>query len=76
MNYIILYIEKTPLLTDAQIKMIAEIFIASGQLTAGSLVLPFIFEFEAETSFLLLFGALTTLFFWLSAVIMVKKLKL
>jgi len=65
------------LLTDPQLKILADIGIAVGQLSAASMAVPFVVPGLDKTKLhLIALGLLVTLSSWLLSVLVVRKVKL
>lgn len=66
-----------PLLTDSQLKIIADIGIAAGQLSAASMILPFILPGLDQTkTHVVVLGILLTCGFWLLSIFTVRKVRI
>jgi len=63
-------------LTDEQLKTLANIGIAAGQISAGSMVVPLVFPTIDTAKYgMILLGSLFTLGFWGASVILVRRIK-
>jgi len=63
-------------LSDAQLKVLADIGIAAGQLSSASMILPFVVPGIDRTAIpLIIIGASVTVGAWLFSAIIVRKVK-
>jgi len=73
---LLIFIEKSPQLTEGQVKVMADIGVAAGQLTLGAMVLPFVITGLDKTKLpLVVSGAIGTSFFWFGSVWLAKRTK-
>ncbi len=71
-----IFIEKFPRLTEGQVKVMADIGVAAGQLTVGAMVLPFVIpELDKTKLPLVVSGAVGTAFFWFGSVWLARRIK-
>lgn len=67
---------KSSLLTNPQINTLNNVLIAAGQITAGSIVVPFLFPSVDKTpSSVLLFGLMSTFILWITPILLSRKIK-
>ena len=63
-------------LTDEQLRVLANVAIAAGQISAGSVVIPYIFPTLDETKIgMVLLGGSITLFFWSFSVWIIRRIR-
>lgn len=73
-----MFFEKVkPILTDSQLKILADIGVAVGQISVASMILPFVVPVidESKTSMIIL-GAGITLGSWFMSLLVVRKAKI
>lgn len=72
----ILFIAKEPILTTSQVEKLADVFIAFGQLSAASMVIPFLLpDVDQSRLFMILLGILLTIGAWSSSVLIVRRIE-
>lgn len=72
---LLIFLEKSPRLTEGQLKVMADIGVAAGQLTLGAMVLPFVIAGLDKTKLpLVVSGAVGTALFWIGSVFLAKRL--
>lgn len=71
-----LFLAREPILTTSQLDKLADVFIAAGQLSAVSMVLPYILPELDETRLpIVLLGLTFTIGFWAASVLVVRRLE-
>lgn len=66
-----------PLLTDSQLKVLADIGVAAGQLSAASMVLPFVVPGLDKTKLpVIVLGLVSTSICWVGSILLVRRAKL
>jgi len=71
----LIFLEKSPRLTEGQLKVMADIGVAAGQITLGAMVLPFVVpELDKTKLPLVVSGAVGTALFWIGSVFLAKRL--
>jgi len=67
---------KRPILTSSQLDKLADVLIAAGQLSAGSIILPFIIPgFDKTKIPMIILGAVMTFSSWILSILIVRRVK-
>jgi len=67
---------REPRLTDAQLRVIADIFLFLGQLSFSSLALPFLIpQLDVNKMWMIVLGILASAVFWLLAIRVMRRVK-
>ena len=73
---LLILVERTPRLTEFQIKVLTDIGVATGQLTLGAMVLPFIIAgLDRARIPVVVLGSMLTFTVWSLSVLVAKRVK-
>lgn len=73
---LLIFLEKSPRLTEGQLKVLADIGVAAGQLAAATMVLPFVVPGLDKTKLpVIAWGLFATAIFWVGSVLLAKRIK-
>ncbi len=71
----VLFLATEPILTSTQLDKLADIFIALGQLSFGSMILPFILpDLDQSKLPVVLFGIVTLITSWSATIIIARRI--
>lgn len=72
----ILFLAKEPILTFSQLDKLSDVFIAFGQLSAASMVIPFLLpELDEKRLPMVVLGSGITIICWIASVLIVRRLE-
>ena len=73
---LLIILERPPLLAEPQLRVLADIGVAAGQLSAGAMVLPFVISGLDETKLpVIVLGIIFTVVCWTGSVLLVRKIE-
>lgn len=72
-----IFINKVPILTAPQLKVVSDIGVAGGQLATGSMILPFLVPgLDRSKMSVIALGMLATIISWLISILVVRKIEI
>ncbi len=73
---LLVLLDRPPRLTESQLKVLADIGVAAGQLSAASMILPFVIPGLDKTKLsMIAWGIAATALFWVGGVLLSRKIK-
>lgn len=74
---VLILLDRPPLLNESQVKVLIDISVAAGQLSAASMVLPFVAPGLDKTKLpVIVLGVVFMIVFWAGSILLARRIKI